>query len=82
MNASIPQHSRFIHDCIQQKWTKGDVVHVHVNRIKPRPACLHLDLGYVAEKRNINYCYLYYNMICPSLVLVLLVSRYKQLEDG
>ncbi|KAK8998756.1 hypothetical protein V6N11_069943 [Hibiscus sabdariffa] len=39
-SASIPQHRRFIHDCIQQKWTKGDVVHVHVNRIKPMPACL------------------------------------------
>ncbi|GMI80091.1 hypothetical protein like AT5G19210 [Hibiscus trionum] len=40
-SASIPQHRRFVHDCIQQKWTKGDVVHVHVNRIKPMPACLH-----------------------------------------
>ncbi|KAE8668082.1 DEAD-box ATP-dependent RNA helicase 58 [Hibiscus syriacus] len=40
-SASIPQHRRFIHDCIQQKWTKGDVAHVHVNPIKPMPSCLH-----------------------------------------
>ncbi|XP_031276585.1 DEAD-box ATP-dependent RNA helicase 58, chloroplastic isoform X2 [Pistacia vera] len=40
-SASIPQHRRFLHDCIQQKWTKSDVVHVHVNAIKPLPLCLH-----------------------------------------
>ncbi|XP_021290789.1 DEAD-box ATP-dependent RNA helicase 58, chloroplastic isoform X1 [Herrania umbratica] len=39
-SASIPQHRRFLHDCIQQKWTKGDVVHVHVNPVKPMPSCL------------------------------------------
>ncbi|KAK3417620.1 hypothetical protein EUGRSUZ_H03569 [Eucalyptus grandis] len=38
--ASIPQHKRFLHDCIQQKWTKGEVVHVHVNPIQPMPSCL------------------------------------------
>ncbi|XP_075654607.1 DEAD-box ATP-dependent RNA helicase 58, chloroplastic isoform X2 [Castanea sativa] len=40
-SASIPQHNRFVHDCIQQKWTKRDVVHVHVNPIQPMPSCLH-----------------------------------------
>ncbi|KAJ4722397.1 DEAD-box ATP-dependent RNA helicase [Melia azedarach] len=40
-SASIPQHRRFLHDCIQQKWTKSDVAHVHVNAIKPLPSCLH-----------------------------------------
>ncbi|XP_044484858.1 DEAD-box ATP-dependent RNA helicase 58, chloroplastic isoform X2 [Mangifera indica] len=40
-SASIPQHRRFLYDCIQQKWTKRDVVHVHVNAIKPLPLCLH-----------------------------------------
>ncbi|KAL3727356.1 hypothetical protein ACJRO7_032139 [Eucalyptus globulus] len=39
-SASIPQHKRFLHDCIQQKWTKGDVVHVHGNPIQPMPSCL------------------------------------------
>ncbi|XP_010024385.2 DEAD-box ATP-dependent RNA helicase 58, chloroplastic isoform X3 [Eucalyptus grandis] len=39
-SASIPQHNRFLHDCIQQKWTKGDVVHVHLNPIQPMPSCL------------------------------------------
>ncbi|TYG50442.1 hypothetical protein ES288_D10G175400v1 [Gossypium darwinii] len=47
-SASILQHRRFIHDCIQQKWTKGDVVHVHVNRIMPMPACLYH--RFVSEK--------------------------------
>uniref|UniRef100_A0A5B7AZ80 RNA helicase n=2 Tax=Davidia involucrata TaxID=16924 RepID=A0A5B7AZ80_DAVIN len=40
-SASIPQHRRFLYDCIQQKWTKGDVVHVHVNPIEPMPSRLH-----------------------------------------
>ncbi|WCJ23700.1 DEAD-box ATP-dependent RNA helicase 58 chloroplastic [Euphorbia peplus] len=39
-SASIPQHRRFLHDCIQQKWTKKDAVHVHVNAIQPMPSCL------------------------------------------
>ncbi|XP_038719495.1 DEAD-box ATP-dependent RNA helicase 58, chloroplastic isoform X2 [Tripterygium wilfordii] len=39
-SASIPQHRRFLHDCIQQKWTKSDAVHVHVNSIAPMPSCL------------------------------------------
>lgn len=40
-SASIPQHRRFIYDCIQQKWTKADVVHVHANPVEPMPSCLH-----------------------------------------
>ncbi|CAK9173654.1 unnamed protein product [Ilex paraguariensis] len=40
-SASIPQHRRFLYDCIQQKWTKADVVHVHVNPIEPMPSSLH-----------------------------------------
>ncbi|KAL5541631.1 hypothetical protein UlMin_009341 [Ulmus minor] len=40
-SASIPQHHRFIHDCIQQKWTKSNVVHIHVNPIEPMPSRLH-----------------------------------------
>ncbi|PIN16523.1 ATP-dependent RNA helicase [Handroanthus impetiginosus] len=40
-SASIPQHRRFLHDCIQQKWTKADVVHVHVNPVEPLPSCLY-----------------------------------------
>lgn len=40
-SASIPQHNRFLYDCIQQKWTKDSVVHVHVNPIQPMPSCLH-----------------------------------------
>ncbi|XP_021889418.1 DEAD-box ATP-dependent RNA helicase 58, chloroplastic isoform X2 [Carica papaya] len=39
-SASIPQHRRFLHDCIQQKWMKNDVVHVHVNPVRPMPSCL------------------------------------------
>ncbi|KAF5199469.1 Dead-box atp-dependent rna helicase 58 protein, partial [Thalictrum thalictroides] len=40
-SASIPQHRRFRYDCIQQKWTKNDVVHVHVNSVNPMPSRLH-----------------------------------------
>ncbi|KAI8010716.1 hypothetical protein LOK49_LG06G03061 [Camellia lanceoleosa] len=40
-SASIPQHRRFLSDCIQQKWTKDDVVHVHVNPVEPMPSRLH-----------------------------------------
>ncbi|PSR92717.1 DEAD-box ATP-dependent RNA helicase [Actinidia chinensis var. chinensis] len=40
-SASIPHHRRFLHDCIQQKWTKADVVHVHVNPVEPMPSRLH-----------------------------------------
>ncbi|KAH6808850.1 P-loop containing nucleoside triphosphate hydrolases superfamily protein [Perilla frutescens var. frutescens] len=40
-SASIPQHRRFVYDCIQQKWTKANVAHVHVNPIEPMPSCLH-----------------------------------------
>ncbi|XP_010551762.1 PREDICTED: DEAD-box ATP-dependent RNA helicase 58, chloroplastic isoform X2 [Tarenaya hassleriana] len=39
-SASIPQHNRFVHDCVQQKWTKGNLVHVHVSAIMPMPGCL------------------------------------------
>ncbi|KAJ1287262.1 hypothetical protein BS78_03G417600 [Paspalum vaginatum] len=44
-SASIPQHNRFLHDCIQHKWTKSDVVHVHVNPVQPMPS--HLRHKYV-----------------------------------
>ncbi|KAL8153661.1 hypothetical protein V2J09_011421 [Rumex salicifolius] len=40
-SASIPQHRRFAQDCIQHKWTKNDVVHVHVNPVEPMPARIH-----------------------------------------
>ncbi|KAL2631099.1 hypothetical protein R1flu_015785 [Riccia fluitans] len=29
-SATVPQHNRFLHDCIQNKWAKNDIVHVHV----------------------------------------------------
>ncbi|XP_066396724.1 DEAD-box ATP-dependent RNA helicase 58, chloroplastic-like [Miscanthus floridulus] len=39
-SASIPQHNRFLHDCVQHKWTKSDVVHVHVHPVQPMPSHL------------------------------------------
>ncbi|PKI77171.1 hypothetical protein CRG98_002453, partial [Punica granatum] len=39
-SASIPQHRRFLHDCIQQKWTKSDVLHIYVNPVEPMPSSL------------------------------------------
>uniref|UniRef100_A0A804QY23 RNA helicase n=1 Tax=Zea mays TaxID=4577 RepID=A0A804QY23_MAIZE len=47
-SASIPQHNRFLHDCVQHKWTKGDVVHVHVHPVQPMPS--HLCHKYVAAR--------------------------------
>ncbi|OVA05499.1 Helicase [Macleaya cordata] len=40
-SASIPQHKHFLYDCIQQKWAKSDVVHVHVSPVDPMPSRLH-----------------------------------------
>ncbi|XP_024960029.1 DEAD-box ATP-dependent RNA helicase 58, chloroplastic [Cynara cardunculus var. scolymus] len=40
-SASIPQHRRFLYDCIQQKWTKADVVHIHANPVQPMPPRIH-----------------------------------------
>ncbi|CAN1807569.1 DEAD-box ATP-dependent RNA helicase 58, chloroplastic [Linum perenne] len=51
-SASIPQHKRFLYDCIQQKWTKRDVVHVHVSAIKPMPSCLQHRFVVCANKRR------------------------------
>uniref|UniRef100_A0A7N0SYI2 RNA helicase n=1 Tax=Kalanchoe fedtschenkoi TaxID=63787 RepID=A0A7N0SYI2_KALFE len=39
-SASVPQHKRFLYDCIQQKWTKSDAVHVHVSSVQPLPSTL------------------------------------------
>ncbi|XP_066315946.1 DEAD-box ATP-dependent RNA helicase 58, chloroplastic isoform X2 [Miscanthus floridulus] len=47
-SASIPQHNRFLHDCVQHKWTKSDVVHVHVHPVQPMPS--HLCHKYVSER--------------------------------
>lgn len=37
-SASIPQHSHFLSKCIQQKWTKSDAVHIHLNPVNPLPS--------------------------------------------
>ncbi|WOL14392.1 hypothetical protein Cni_G23172 [Canna indica] len=53
-SASIPQHNRFMYDCVQQKWTKNDVVHIHVNPVEPMP--LHLHHKYVICKKKERLC--------------------------
>ncbi|KAG0479252.1 hypothetical protein HPP92_010110 [Vanilla planifolia] len=40
-SASIPQHHRFLYDCVQHKWTKNDVVHIHANSVEPMPSNLY-----------------------------------------
>jgi hypothetical protein len=30
-SASIPQHNRFVHDCVQHKWTKVDLTFIHLS---------------------------------------------------
>ncbi|KAF2287905.1 hypothetical protein GH714_003187 [Hevea brasiliensis] len=52
-SASIPQHRRFLHDCIQQKWTKNDVVHIHVNPIEPMPS--RLQHRFLTCSKNLRY---------------------------
>ncbi|XP_022933736.1 DEAD-box ATP-dependent RNA helicase 58, chloroplastic [Cucurbita moschata] len=39
-SASIPQHRHFLQECIQQKWTKNNIIHVHINAVQPMPSCL------------------------------------------
>ncbi|KAI4302717.1 hypothetical protein MLD38_038434 [Melastoma candidum] len=39
-SASLPQHRRFLSECVQQKWTRGDVVHVHVDPVESMPSFL------------------------------------------
>ncbi|XP_051130506.1 DEAD-box ATP-dependent RNA helicase 58, chloroplastic isoform X2 [Andrographis paniculata] len=51
-SASIPQHRRFLYDCVQHKWTKADVVHVHVNAAEPMPSCLHHRFVICAKKER------------------------------
>ncbi|XP_024534047.1 DEAD-box ATP-dependent RNA helicase 58, chloroplastic [Selaginella moellendorffii] len=29
-SATVPQHNRFIHDCVQNKWTKPKIAHIYV----------------------------------------------------
>ncbi|XP_073226731.1 DEAD-box ATP-dependent RNA helicase 58, chloroplastic isoform X2 [Cicer arietinum] len=40
-SASIPHHNRFLHDAVQQKWTKRDVIHIHVSPVEPMPSRLY-----------------------------------------
>ncbi|XP_058753976.1 DEAD-box ATP-dependent RNA helicase 58, chloroplastic isoform X2 [Vicia villosa] len=40
-SASIPHHNRFLNEAVQQKWTKRDVIHIHVNAVEPMPSRLY-----------------------------------------
>ncbi|KAK3166613.1 hypothetical protein QOZ80_1AG0048090 [Eleusine coracana subsp. coracana] len=53
-SASIPQHNRFMHDCIQHKWTKSNVVHVHVNPVQPMPSHLRHKYVICTKKERLN----------------------------
>lgn len=53
-SASIPQHNRFVHDCIQHKWTKSNVVHVHVNPVQPMPSQLHHKYAICMKKERLH----------------------------
>lgn len=39
-SASIPQHNQFLNEAVQQKWTKRDVIHIHVSPVEPMPSRL------------------------------------------
>uniref|UniRef100_A0ACD5XHE0 Uncharacterized protein n=1 Tax=Avena sativa TaxID=4498 RepID=A0ACD5XHE0_AVESA len=53
-SASIPQHNRFVHDCVQHKWTKSDVVHVHVNPVQPMPSQLNHTYVICSKKERLH----------------------------
>ncbi|PKA52609.1 DEAD-box ATP-dependent RNA helicase 58, chloroplastic [Apostasia shenzhenica] len=53
-SASIPQHNRFIYDCIQHKWTKNDVVHVYLNPTEPMPSHLHHSFMICTKKKRLS----------------------------
>nr|CAD1824463.1 unnamed protein product [Ananas comosus var. bracteatus] len=53
-SASIPQHNHFLYDCAQQKWTKNDVVHVHVNPVEPMPSHLHHKYVICSKKERLH----------------------------
>ncbi|GAU18355.1 hypothetical protein TSUD_202440 [Trifolium subterraneum] len=40
-SASIPQHNRFLNEAMQQKWTKRNVIHIHVCPVEPMPSRLY-----------------------------------------
>nr|CAB3449463.1 unnamed protein product [Digitaria exilis] len=53
-SASIPQHNRFLHDCVQHKWTKSDVVHVHVNPVQPMPSHIYHKYVICTKKERLH----------------------------
>jgi superfamily II DNA/RNA helicase len=67
-SASIPQHKHFVHDCIQQKWTKRDVVHVHVSAIMPMPLCL---LHRFVVRHNLFHLFFHYMHLLVHLISTL-----------
>ncbi|XP_050373221.1 DEAD-box ATP-dependent RNA helicase 58, chloroplastic isoform X2 [Argentina anserina] len=73
-SASIPKHRRFLHDCIQQKWTKSDAIHIHVNPVQPMPSCLHHRFVVSGKTEGMKPCYPYYSRMKCSLALFLSVS--------
>jgi superfamily II DNA/RNA helicase len=40
-SATIPQHRRFLQDCVQNKWTKENVVYTHIQPEEKIPSYLH-----------------------------------------
>ncbi|KAL5098946.1 hypothetical protein RYX36_003273 [Vicia faba] len=53
-SASIPQHNRFLNEVVQQKWTKRDVIHIHVNPVEPMPSRLYHRFIVCDKKRKLQ----------------------------
>ncbi|KAL5066250.1 hypothetical protein RYX36_027987 [Vicia faba] len=53
-SASIPQHNRFLNEAVQQKWTKRDVIHIHVNPVEPMPSRLYHRFIVCDKKRKLQ----------------------------
>ncbi|EMS47212.1 DEAD-box ATP-dependent RNA helicase 58, chloroplastic [Triticum urartu] len=74
-SASIPQHNRFVHDCVQHKWTKSDVVHVHVNPVQPMPSHLHHTYVICSKKERLHVLLSLLERDAPKSVIIFVAQQ-------
>ncbi|KAF7033825.1 hypothetical protein CFC21_044902 [Triticum aestivum] len=74
-SASIPQHNRFVHDCVQHKWTKSDVVHVHVNPVQPMPSHLRHTYVICSKKERLHVLLSLLERDAPKSVIIFVAQQ-------
>ncbi|KAI5001496.1 hypothetical protein ZWY2020_026146 [Hordeum vulgare] len=72
---SIPQHNRFVHDHAQHKWTKSDVVHVHVNPVQPMPSHLHHTYVICSKKERLHVLLSLLERDAPKSVIIFVAQQ-------